>query len=206
MSVNVKRKPPTLKISIFPELHIPVINNLLNRCFMLNIPKSKGKGKDSPVYEVKPETAPGGTRILHRNLLQPRNHLPVDVGSKVPHRQKCRKEIRRETNHAPTTLVEESSDDESEQYELNCEPERQPGPQNDHSEESVSEDIAWESATVSDKGEREDGCSADEEQEHHPPVEETSPLAEESENEAGPSIPGNTSQEGASLSRVYISA
>ena len=62
-----------------------------------------------------------------------------------------------ETNHAPTTLVEESSDDESEQYELNCEPERQPGPQNDHSEESVSEDIAWESATVSDKGEREDG-------------------------------------------------
>ena len=74
------------------------------------------KGEDSPVYEVKPETGPGGTRILHRNLLLPCNHLPVDVASKTPHRQKSRKEIMRETNHAPTTLVEESSEDESEHY------------------------------------------------------------------------------------------
>ena len=109
------------------------------------------KGEDSPVYEVKPETGPGGTRILHRNLLLPCNHLPVDVASKTPHRQKSRKEIRRETNHAPTTLVEESADDESEHYELNFEPERQPEPQADHSAESVSEDIAWEWATVSDR-------------------------------------------------------
>ena len=119
------------------------------------------KGEDSPVYEVKPETGPGGTRILHRNLLLPCNHLPVDVASKTPHRQKSRKEIRRETNHAPTTLVEESSDDESEHYVLNLEPERQPGPQTDRSKEPVSEHIAWESAIVS--GEGEDGCSANEE-------------------------------------------
>ena len=91
------------------------------------------KGEDSPVYEVKPETGPGGTRILHRNLLLPCNYLPVDVVSKIPHRQKSRKETRRETNHAPTTLVEEPSDDESEHYELNSEPERQPGPKTDHS-------------------------------------------------------------------------
>ena len=77
------------------------------------------KGEDSPVYEVKPETGPGRARILHRNLLLPCNHLPVDVASKTPHRQKPRKEIRRETNQAPTILVEESSDDESEHYELN---------------------------------------------------------------------------------------
>ena len=81
------------------------------------------KDEDSPVYEVKPETGPGGTRILHRNLLLPCNHLPVDVASKIPHRQKSRKEIRRQTNHVPTALVEESSDDESEHYELNFEPE-----------------------------------------------------------------------------------
>ena len=32
-----------------------------------------------------------------------------------------------------------------------------------------------------------------------PPVEETAPLPEASENEAGPSTPGNTSREGASI-------
>ena len=95
--------------------------------------------------------------------------------------------------------MEASLDDESEHYELNFDPERQPGPQTDHSAESVSEDIAWESVTVSDRGEGEDGCSADEEQEHHPPVEETSPLPEARDNEAGPLTPGNTSQEGASI-------
>ena len=94
--------------------------------------------------------------------------------------------------------METSSDIESEHYELNFEPERQPELQTVHAE-SVSEDIAWESATVSDRGEREDGCSSDEEQEHHPPLEETAPLPEASENEVGPSTPGNTSQEGASI-------
>ena len=74
------------------------------------------KGEDSPVYQVKPDTGLGGTRILHRKLLLPCNHLPVDVESKTPHRQKSRKEIMRETNHAPTTLVEEPSEDESEDY------------------------------------------------------------------------------------------
>jgi len=64
------------------------------------------KGGDSPVYEVKPEKGPGGARILHRNLLLPCNHLPVDVASKTPHRHIIRKETRRETNQAPTTLVE----------------------------------------------------------------------------------------------------
>ena len=157
------------------------------------------KGEDSPVYDVKPETGPDGTRILHRNLLLPCNHLTVDVASKTPHRQKSRKDVRRETNQPPTTLVEASSADESEHYELNFDPERQPGPQTDHSAESVSEDIAWESATVSDRGEGEDGCSADEEKEHHPPVEKISLLPEASDNEARPLTPGNTSQEGASI-------
>ena len=110
------------------------------------------KGEDSPVYEVKPETGPGGARIVHRNLLLPCNHLPVHVASKTPHRQKSRKETRRDTNHVPTTLVEESSTDESEHYELSFEPERQPELQTDHSAGSVSEDLAWESATVSHRG------------------------------------------------------
>ena len=95
--------------------------------------------------------------------------------------------------------MEESSDNENEHYVLNFKPERQPELQTDHSAASVYEDIAWESATVSDRGVGEDGCLADEEQEHHPPVEETAPLPAASENEAGPSTPGNTSQEGACI-------
>ena len=86
-----------------------------------------------------------------------------------------------EINQAPTTLVEESSDGRSEHYELNFEPEWQPGLQTDNSAESVSEDIAGESAAISYRGEGEDGCSADVEQEHHPPVEETASLPEASE-------------------------
>ena len=61
------------------------------------------KGEDSPVYEVKPKTGPGGARILHRNLLLPCNHLPVDVASKTPHRQKSRKETRRDKSRAYNT-------------------------------------------------------------------------------------------------------
>ena len=41
------------------------------------------KGDNSPVYEVKPDVGPGGTRTLHRNLLRPCNHLPVDIPSGV---------------------------------------------------------------------------------------------------------------------------
>ena len=43
-------------------------------------------------------------------------------------------------------------DDESEHYELNFKPEQRPRPQTDHPEESVSEDIAWESVILSDRG------------------------------------------------------
>ena len=36
------------------------------------------RGTDSPVYEVKPETDTGPTRVLHRNLLLPCDSLPLE--------------------------------------------------------------------------------------------------------------------------------
>ncbi|CAH3157546.1 unnamed protein product, partial [Porites lobata] len=40
------------------------------------------KREDMPVYEVKPETGNGRTRVLHRNLLLPCSFLPVEIPSK----------------------------------------------------------------------------------------------------------------------------
>ena len=37
------------------------------------------KRKDMPVYEVKPETGNGRSRVLHRNLLLPCSYLPVET-------------------------------------------------------------------------------------------------------------------------------
>ena len=44
------------------------------------------RGPDSPVYEVKPETGTGPTRVLYRNLLLPCDSLPLDsdLPKKVP--------------------------------------------------------------------------------------------------------------------------
>ena len=37
------------------------------------------KRKDMPVYEVKPETGNGRSRVLHHNLLLPCSYLPVET-------------------------------------------------------------------------------------------------------------------------------
>jgi len=42
------------------------------------------KRKDMPVYEVKPESGNGRTRVLHRNLLLPCSFLPVEAHLKSP--------------------------------------------------------------------------------------------------------------------------
>ncbi len=36
------------------------------------------KGDESPVYELRPETGRGRNRVLHRNLLLPCEHLPLE--------------------------------------------------------------------------------------------------------------------------------
>lgn len=76
------------------------------------------KGKDSPVYEVKPERGAGRGRILHRNMLMPCNALPLQdpaqntVGGQSSHTKK-----RRQKENTPDQTSEDSeSSDEEEHY------------------------------------------------------------------------------------------
>lgn len=74
------------------------------------------KCKDSPVYEVKPETGKGRTRILYLNLLLPCDYLPVDQSQKIPDRPSARKQDKVPKTTQPSTQISEGvSEDESEQ-------------------------------------------------------------------------------------------
>ena len=53
------------------------------------------KRKDMPVYEVKPETGNGRSRVLHRNLLLPCSYLPVETQLKS---SKNRRAVSRRTD------------------------------------------------------------------------------------------------------------
>lgn len=67
-------------------------------------------GNDMPVYELRPELGKGKMRVVHRNLLLPCDHLPLET--KLPARVKPRKD---NAVHAP--VGEESEDeDDGEQY------------------------------------------------------------------------------------------
>uniref|UniRef100_A0A8C5WDF6 Gypsy retrotransposon integrase-like protein 1 n=1 Tax=Leptobrachium leishanense TaxID=445787 RepID=A0A8C5WDF6_9ANUR len=41
------------------------------------------KSKESPVYEIKPENGEGRNRVIHRNLLMPCDHLPLEKPEKA---------------------------------------------------------------------------------------------------------------------------
>ena len=53
------------------------------------------KRKDMPVYEVKPETGNGRSRVLHRNLLLPCSYFPAETQLKS---SKNRRAVSRGTN------------------------------------------------------------------------------------------------------------
>ena len=56
------------------------------------------KRNDMAVYEVKPETGNGRSRVLHRNMLLPCSYLPVEthVKSSTSRRTVCRKTDRQQ--------------------------------------------------------------------------------------------------------------
>ena len=62
--------------------------------------------KDIPVYELRPEKGQGRSRILHRNLLLPCDHLPLEISVQPRARQRKREEIEE------TEQSEEGDDDE----------------------------------------------------------------------------------------------
>ena len=45
---------------------------------------TKQLDEDSPVYEVKPEEKKGKSKVLHRNLLLPCDHLPIPESTVSP--------------------------------------------------------------------------------------------------------------------------
>ena len=77
------------------------------------------KGKESPVYEVKPERGTGRGRILHRNMLMPCNALPLEepaqriMGGQKPHIQQNK---RHKENQIKETSEDSESSDEEEYY------------------------------------------------------------------------------------------
>ena len=114
------------------------------------------RGGNSPVYEVKPEVGPGGTRALHRNLLRPCNHLPVDIPSGVT--QQSRQRTRHKTRTKPTVSapVEEVSGDESSEDEWPAEPNRPQGLDAVHQGKPCNEESVVEEVTPASSSERED--------------------------------------------------
>ena len=70
-----------------------------------------------PVYELKPETGAGRTRVLHRNLLLPCNHLPLSeiVQTDLPKPRKKRELHSTDRRVPPPHQIDDgdSSDDES---------------------------------------------------------------------------------------------
>ena len=82
------------------------------------------KGEDSHVYEVKPEGGTGATRILHKNLLLPCSHLPIEIPSPISCKResKAQKNKRDNVQQTPTPLVETISDGTSSEDEYTITP------------------------------------------------------------------------------------
>ena len=69
-----------------------------------------------PIYEVVPEQGKGrNSRILHRNLLLPCNHIPLEIPLKVA-KQPKKKSIRKDKEENNAAQPESSSDDEDDWY------------------------------------------------------------------------------------------
>lgn len=70
------------------------------------------KGKDSPVFEVKPENGGGRTKVLHRNLLLPCDHLPIEQGPQNHQCKEVTKKRHRTKEIPPLTQTQEQTDSE----------------------------------------------------------------------------------------------
>lgn len=65
-------------------------------------------GGDVPIYELRPEQGKGKTRILHRNLLLPCDHLPLEVEAHPP--------VKPKRKTAVAEKVREDSEEEDDDY------------------------------------------------------------------------------------------
>ncbi|KAL1278521.1 hypothetical protein QQF64_025194 [Cirrhinus molitorella] len=75
----------------------------------------KQVGKDVPIYELRPENGKGRSRVIHRNLLLPCDHLPFDTEGLPPEKPK-RKDSR--SAKGKRELHGEVEDDDEDDYYL----------------------------------------------------------------------------------------
>lgn len=76
-------------------------------------------GENTPIYEVRPEQGKGRSRVLHRNLLLPCDHLPPDVQvtpSTVAKKGPVNKKRARSQPNREQSGHESDSEDEYQQY------------------------------------------------------------------------------------------
>ncbi len=66
-------------------------------------------GEDVPIYELRPEQGKGKSRILHRNLLLPCDHLPLEIKVRQPVKQKRKTAI---TDKVSQDSEEEDDEDD----------------------------------------------------------------------------------------------
>lgn len=78
---------------------------------------------DLPIYEVQPEQGKGRSRVVHRNLLLPCDHLPVDVP--VGTKDKVVQRRQRQESQNTETVQSDESDDEDD-FCVHYSPVRQP--------------------------------------------------------------------------------
>ena len=69
------------------------------------------KGPESPVYALRPETGRGRNRVLHRNLLLPCEHLPLENWSELTRKTT-------ETHRATKRVPQNESEDERSNSEI----------------------------------------------------------------------------------------
>ena len=74
------------------------------------------KGPESPVYELRPETGPGRNRVLHRNLLLPCEHLPLEnwheLTRKTTETQRATKRVPRKESEDERSNSDSDTEDE----------------------------------------------------------------------------------------------
>lgn len=86
-------------------------------------------GKDMPIYEVIPEQGKArGRRILHRNLLLPCDHLPLEIQLKPANvKRRITAQTRRDKDQTDQeTNNDDSDDDDYGYYPLRHQPVPQP--------------------------------------------------------------------------------
>ena len=79
-------------------------------------------GSNLPIYEVRPERGKGCSRVLHRNLLMPCDHLPFETSPELTKNGKGTQKKK----HQPASQTQESDEDSGDEYELHYEPLRAP--------------------------------------------------------------------------------